>query len=274
MRSFSCWAVAAAGLALGGCHTASDATLSYEGSSTLGSTVFPELAAAFTQATGVRFLQTGVAGSNRAFPAVLSGQAAIGGLSRPLAATEKAKNAYTATIGYDALSIFVNDANPVASLTRQQLADIFSGKAKQWSNVGVGGAPGSVPIETLSETLDGHHGTVLFFQEAVMQGTDLLPAKTFDLPSECVHEVSLNPGGITAQSAIFAEPKTHAIAIDGVAPVAATVRSGRYPLARPLILIAKNPPDENAKRFIDWVLTPEGQAIVAKKFIPVAQPRS
>jgi phosphate transport system substrate-binding protein len=264
--------IAVAGLAASvyACHTASDVPLSYEGSSTIGSSVLPELTAAFDKATGVRFLQTSVSGSNRAFPAVLKGEAAIGGLSRPLAPSEKAKNAYTATIGYDALSIFVNDSNPVKSLTRQQLSDIFSGKIKKWSEVG----GSDIPIESLTETLDGHHGTVLFFQESVMQGADLKPTRTFDLPSECVHEVSLSAGAMTTQAAFFAEPKTHAIAIDGISPDPGTVRSGRYPLSRPLILVAKNPPDENAKRFIDWVTSPEGQAIIAKKFIPISQPRS
>ncbi len=263
-------AIAGPAFSLFACHTTSDTPLSYQGSSTIGSSVLPELTAAFGKATGVRFLQTNVDGSNRAFPAVLKGEAAIGGLSRPLAPAEKAKDAYTAIIGYDALSIFVNDANPVKSLTRQQLSDIFSGKIKKWSEVG----GSDTPIESLTETLDGHHGTVLFFQESVMHGADLKPTKTFDLPSDCVREVSLNPGAVTTQAAFFAEPKTHAIAIDGLSPDPGTVRAGRYPLSRPLILVAKNPPEENAKRFIDWVQSPEGQAIVAKKFIPVAQPRS
>ena len=264
------FAVVGLAVSTSGCHTTSDTPLSYQGSSTIGSSVLPELTVAFNKATGIRFLQTSVDGSNRAFPAVLKGEAAIGGLSRPLAPAEQAKNAYTATIGYDALSIFVNDSNPVKSLSRQQLSDIFAGKIKKWSEVG----GTDTPIESLTETLDGHHGTVVFFQESIMKGADLKPTKTFDLPSECVHEVSLNPGALTTQAAFFAEPKTHAIAIDGIAPDSGTVRAGRYPLSRPLILVAKNPPDENAKRFIDWVQSPEGQDIIAKKFIPVGQPRS
>jgi phosphate transport system substrate-binding protein len=260
-RSLAPIAAVALGL-LPSCKTTSDTPLTYQGSSTIGLSVLPELVSSFEKSSGIRFTTMDVEGSNKGFSAVMRGQAAIGGLSRALAPAEKARNPYMAIIGYDALTIFVNDSNPVRNLTHQQAADIFSGKIKSWSEVG---GP-ATPVTSFLES--AKHGTALFVQEAVLAGGEAKPTRTFEIPSECVHEVSLQPGGVTAEASYLVESHTHAVSIDGIAPDAQNVRSGKYPLARPLILIAKNPPDDNAKKFIDWVLTPEGQAIVKTKFVP------
>jgi phosphate transport system substrate-binding protein len=45
------------------------------------------------------------------------------------------------------------------------------------------------------------------------------------------------------------------------------VQNGSYPLKRPLILVTKDPPAGDVKAFLDFMLTPEAQAIVARKFV-------
>jgi phosphate transport system substrate-binding protein len=56
--------------------------------------------------------------------------------------------------------------------------------------------------------------------------------------------------------------------VDGDAPTKAGVQSGRYPLKGPLILVSKVPATGAAKDFLDFIMSPEGQVIVGRKFVP------
>jgi phosphate transport system substrate-binding protein len=83
-----------------------------------------------------------------------------------------------------------------------------------------------------------------------------------------MQDVATDPGGITASSMSFKIHGVTALSVDGAAPTRAAVQSGAYPLVRPLILVTKEIPSGDAKAFLDFMLTPEAQAIVGKKFVP------
>src|SRR5664279_1806202 len=95
------------------------------------------------------------------------------------------------------------------------------------------------------------------------------PLQELDDATDCIHEVAQDPGGITASSMSFAVPGVAALMVDGAAPTLASVQSGSYPLKRPLILVTKDIPRGAVKAFLDFMLTPEAQKIVGKKFVPV-----
>src|SRR2546427_341634 len=84
-----------------------------------------------------------------------------------------------------------------------------------------------------------------------------------------MQSVATDDGGITASSMSFAIPGVLAVAIDGAGPTPREVQSGRYPLKRPLILVTKDVPSGDVRAFLDFMLTKEAQAIVAKKFVAV-----
>lgn len=75
--------------------------------------------------------------------------------------------------------------------------------------------------------------------------------------------------GTTAASPAFAQAGIKALAIDGFAPEPQHVQSGAYLLSRPLLLVSQAHPPGQVKQFIDFMLSPEGQEIVARKFVPV-----
>ena len=56
-----------------------------------------------------------------------------------------------------------------------------------------------------------------------------------------------------------------ALRIEGVTATPANVLARRYPLVRPFLFVTRGPPQERAEHFIDFVLSPEGQAILERE---------
>ena len=245
---------------------AAPSALRYIGSSTIGQGTMPELVKAFQEHTGIKFAEVKISGSVEGFKAVMAGEAPIGGMSRGLKPAEKAQNPYAEIIGYDAIGVFVNERNPISNLTKAQLKALFSGAAKDWKDVG--GPRGAVDLVT--ELNDGHRATIQFFQESVLEGAPFGKAREIELPLDDVRYVVENRDAITFASFVFLQRGTKLVKVNGVAPSEVTIRSSEYPLVRPLLLVSKAPPEGDAKKFFDFVLSPAGQAIVGHRFVPRA----
>ena len=238
-------------------------TLSYEGATTIGTKIMPEAAKLFAARTGVTFSQIGGAGADAGFKAAEERRVNFGGVARELTPEEKAKVAGTAVIGYDAMGVFVNDKNPVKALTRAQLKEIFTGRTTNWKTFGGADAP----ITVYSEKLSGGRATVKAFKDMVLGSDKYGPVKELEDATDCVKDVAADANGIAASSMSFAMAGVRALALDGAPPTTAAVQNGTYPLKRPLILVTKDPPAGEVKAFLDFMLTPEAQAIVAKNFV-------
>jgi phosphate transport system substrate-binding protein len=245
------------------------ADLRYVGSSTVGQGAMPELITVFKQRTGIRFSEVKISGSVEGFKAAMAGETPIAGMSRALKPSEKELKPYAEVIGYDAMSVFINELNPVTNLTKQQLKALFSGAVKDWKDVG--GPHG--PVELVTERNDGHRATIQFFQESVLEGGPFGTAREIELPLDDVRYVAGHREAVTFASSVFLQRGAKVVKVNGVLPGEATIRSGEYPLVRPLLLISKGPPQGNAKAFFDFVLSPEGQAIVGRNFVPRSTPK-
>jgi phosphate transport system substrate-binding protein len=162
------------------------------------------------------------------------------------------------------MGVFVNARNPVENLSRNQLKEIFTGRVTNWNQFG---GPDRT-ITVYSEKLTGGRATVKAFRDMVLAGEQYGPLKELDDAIDCIQDVAADDAGITASSMSFAVPGVRALAIDDAAPVPADVQSGAYPLKRPLILVTKDIPAGDTKAFLDFMLTPEAQAIVGRKFLP------
>jgi phosphate transport system substrate-binding protein len=239
-------------------------TLSYEGATTIGNNIIPDTAKLFATKTGVTFSSIGGAGADAGFKAAVEGRASFGGVARELTAAEKTKVGGANVIGYDVMGVFVHAGNPVAGLTRAQLKQIFTGQASNWKQFG---GPDR-PITVYSEKLAGGRATVKAFKDMVLGGENYGQVKELEDAIDCLKDVTQDPGGITASSMSFAMPGVKALAVDSATPTAKAVQAGSYPLKRPLILVTKDPPAGDVKAFLDFILTPEAQAIVARKFVP------
>ena len=253
--------------------------LSYSGSSTIGQAILEAAGAkqAFEAKTGVKFTGFEVPGSGKGVDALIAGKVTVAGVSRPLKAPEKSAGVLGTIIGYDAAAVFVNKDNPVSDLSREQLKGIFTGKIKNWKEVGGKDAP----IAVNTETQGAKRATIEIFNELVMDKAAYGAGfKQIDLPRDQIVEIARTPNGIGAPSlgllsAVSADVRARvkAVSVDGVAPTRGDIQSGAYLISRPLNLATMGPPKGQAKQFVDFMLSPEGQSLVGRDFVPVRRGR-
>lgn len=249
------------------------ADLIYSGSSTIGAGILNAGAvSAFEKKTGIKFKAVEIPGSGKGVKALIDGKVDIAGASRPLKTEEKKEKLSSATIGYDAIAVFVHKSNPVKQLTKSQLKGIFTGQIKNWKEVGGKNAP----IVPNTETLDGKRATIEMFQEHVMDGSAYAKFKQIDLPRDQIVELAKEENGICSVSlGLLAtlrsdvREKVKVVSVDGIEPTEKNVQSGAYLISRPLLLVTKGVAKGDAKEFIKFILSADGQAIVAKNFVPV-----
>jgi len=250
------------------------ADITYSGSSTIGTGILTGggAVAAFEKKSGKKFKAVDIPGSGKGIQALIDGKVDLAGASRPLKAEEKKAGLSAATIGYDAIAVFVHKNNPVKNLTKEQLKGIFTGKIKNWKEVGGKNAP----IVPNTEIIAGKRATIEMFQDHIMDGAQYAKFKEIDLPRDQIVELTKQENGICSVSlgllaSLSKEEKAKVKAIDvaGSEPSEKNVQSGAYLISRPLLLVTKGLAKGEAKDFISFILSPEGQAIVAKNFVPV-----
>jgi phosphate transport system substrate-binding protein len=252
-----------------------------------GSDTMVNLALAWAEAYGaahpeVRLSVTG-GGSGTGLAALINGTVDIANASRAIkdeerkAAEGNGVNPVEFVVARDAIAVIVNLNNPVRQLTLPQLSDIYSGKITNWRAVG----GEDRPIVLLSR--ETNSGTHVYFLENVLRlgqkdNKTLFSPDTLLMPSSegISAEVRQNPNaiGYDGLGYVTADMKTIAVAKDAngpyVLPSVATVNDKSYPIARDLYMYTRGEPTKVIKAYLDWVLGPEAQKIVADLgFVPV-----
>jgi phosphate transport system substrate-binding protein len=249
-------------------------SLTYNGSSTIG-IGFMQAGAVdkFSHKTGIQFTSVANEGTGTGLKALAEGKFPLAGASRPLKPEEKGQGLVATTIGYDALAVIVSSDNPVKELTIAQLKGIFTGKIRNWKMVGGNDAP----IIPNTGSLSGKHGTVELFQEKVLDGEKYGAGfKQFDLQRGQIYEVAHQKNaiatvsrGVMATKSSEMTGRVKIIRVDGFNPTPGSVRSGSYPISRPLYIVTKGEPRGETKTFIDYALSPAGQFIMNHGFVAV-----
>ena len=165
----------------------------------------------------------------------------------------------------DGVGIVVNPRNPVKSLTKSQLMDIFAGKINSWKTLG--GADKEINLYTR----DKSSGTRAVFWKMALSKGEVSPKANFVVSNGAMKSVVSNdPYGIGYVSVGYIDSTVAPVTLDGVVPTLDTVKTGTYKIARGLYSNTKGDPTGLMKDFIDYLYTPEGQKIIASKgFIPV-----
>lgn len=207
-------------------------------------------------------------GSGVGLAALINGSTDIANSSRPIKSSEveKLKARYN-TLGVeiacakDGLSVYLNKANPVASLTIKQIGQIFAGKITNWKEVG--GPDASIKLYGRESS----SGTFGFFKDNVVK-TDFSPAcQTLPGTAAIVNAVKKDKYSVGYGGAAYAEGvKDCAVKKDdrspAVLPTAATIKNHTYPITRYLYMYLKSKPTGETKAFVDWILSPAGQGLI------------
>jgi len=211
-------------------------------------------------------------GSGTGIAALLNGTTDICAASREIRdkesklAVQKGIQPNEIVVARDGIAVVVNPDNPVSELTVEQLGNIFTGESRRWSAVG------GPDEEIIVLSRESSSGTYVFFQEKVlkrqdfMQGAKLLPATSAIIQAVSTDRLAI--GYVGLGYAAGAEDRVKIIAVKAddpspaVVPSAETIRSGQYPIARPLYLYVNGQPRGTVKQFVDFCLSGDGQEIV------------
>ena len=230
----------------------------YDGATTIAHRLFPAALPALAQRRGVT-VEVLESGSGKGLKALFAGQVEVAGVSRALTPEERALRPSVAIVGYDALAVWVHASNPVPGLTHAQLRDLFTGKVTNWKDVG----GRNLPVVTCTERRASERATLEAFRQLALDGAPYGPGRELEDPADCLRLVGTEPGGVVAASMALGGPGLRAVPVEGVAPLPANVRNASYPLTRPILLVTRDVPEGAVRELVDFLLSPEGQAIVA-----------
>lgn len=201
-------------------------------------------------------------GSSAGIKDAINGTAEIGLSSRDLKEREIEAGIKDMPVAYDGMSIVLNNENIVKNLTMEQVREIYTGKIKNWKEVG----GENTPIVVVSRE-DGS-GTRETFQDIVGFNSEGLSkeAQISDGSGSIKTMVAGNKNAIGYISFSYVDNSVHAVNIDGVEPTAENVQNKSYKLSRPFLLVYKEGRlSENSKKFMDFMTSKEGQEIVEKE---------
>lgn len=165
----------------------------------------------------------------------------------------------------DGVGAVVHPTNKVQSLTSTQLQAIYAGKIGNWQEVG--GVDRQINLYTRDEA----SGTrKVFWNKALAKGDISTKANVVVSNGAMKTAIAGDPFAIGFVSVGHIDKSVAPVALDGITPALTTVRSGEYHVARGLYSLTKGEPTGLAKLFLDFLVSPTGQQIVADKgFIPV-----
>lgn len=157
----------------------------------------------------------------------------------------------------DGVAVVVNPKNPVTALTKDQLKDIFSGKITSWSQVD--GSDKAINVYTRDEASGTRD---VFWGKALDKGTIMTGAAFVVSNGAMKSAVASNPYAIGYVSVGHIDDSIKALSLDTITPSLDAVKSGAYTVARGLYSNTKGQPSGLTKKFIDYLFSAEGQAIV------------
>lgn len=223
-------------------------------------------------------VQVNGGGSGTGISALINGTVDLAQASRPMKDDER-KNTETkrnaklneTPVALDALAVFVNKSNPVKELTIDQLAQIYTGKVTNWSQVGGANAP------IVLYGRENSSGTYEYFKEHVLQKADFAPrTQALAGTAAVINALSKDTNGIGYGGIAYATTvRPLAIKKDAASPAVEpkeeNVKSGTYPISRKLYFYWVSTASPELRKYVEWCTSPEGQALVSKVgYFPLA----
>lgn len=259
-----------AALALCGALAFGDSNITIKGSDTMVILAQRWAEAFMTANPGISVQVTG-GGSGTGISALINGTTDVCNSSRPMKPAERDKlkqrfNSLGVEVksARDGLAVYLPESSPVSELTIAQVKDIYTGKIKNWKELG-----GS-DTKIILYGRENNSGTYVYFRDNVLGGKDFAAAmQSMPGTAAVVNAVSKDPnsigfgGAAYAKGIKFAKIKKDANS-QGFEPTPENIKAGNYPVTRFLYLYLRSKPTGDIKKYVDWVLSDEGQSIVTK----------
>ena len=242
---------------LAGCGSKATGSVATDGSTSMEK-VIGALGEAFQNDTGISFTYNPT-GSGSGIKAVQEGRCDIGLSSRDLKAEEKEAGLSGTVLAYDGIAIIVHPENPVADLSLETIAKIYTGEITNWSEVG--GNDAEIVLigrEAGSGTRDGFE-SITDTEDACQYRQELTST------GDVITTVSQNPGAIGYASVASVKDTVKALTVDGVAPTEATIKDGSYVVQRPFVLVTKTGVElsDAAFKFFTYITSADANEIIA-----------
>ena len=209
-------------------------------------------------------------GSGSGIKAVASGKVDIGNSSRALTDEEKAQGIEENVVALDGIAMITEKSNTVKNLTKQQLADIYTGKIKNWKEVG--GAYQKIVVVG-REAASGTRGA---FEEILDIKDKCQYANELNETGAVVAKVQETKGAIGYVSLDIVEDskdKVNTLQLDGITASESTILDGNYQLQRPFVMATKGKIEEQSEQVqavFNFINSEKGQAVIkqVKLIIP------
>ena len=202
-------------------------------------------------------------GSGVGIASLIDGTCNIADASRPIkdkeiaTAKEKGINPVANVVARDAIAVAVHPSNDIDGLTLEQIKAIYTGEISNWSDLG-----GS-DSEIVVISRDSSSGTFETFNELALDDEKVRPDALLQASNSAVAtSVANTPGAIGYIGLGYVSEKVKAVAVDETMPSKETVNSGDYALARPLFMYTDGEPKGAVEKFLDFVMSEEGQKLV------------
>ncbi len=198
-------------------------------------------------------------GSGSGITAVSEGRCDIGLSSRALKEEEKAGGLTETILALDGIAIIVNPENPVADLSIDQIAKIYTGEITNWKDVG--GSDGEIVLigrEAGSGTRDGFE-SITGTKDSCQYRQELTST------GDVITTVAQNPNAIGYASLASIKDTVKALSVDGVTPSEDTVKDGSYAVQRPFVLVTKTDAklSEVAQAFFDYATSAAAAPLIS-----------
>lgn len=202
-----------------------------------GSTSMEKLATALAESFMEKYpyvtVTTEFTGSSAGIESMLAGSVHIGNSSRALTRQEQAAGAVGNIVAIEGIAVITDTANVVTALTTEQLADIYAGRARNWSELG--GA--DVPIVVVGR--EAGSGTRETFERQLGMKDRCIYANELDSAGAVLARVASTPGAVGYVSRDVLSDMVQTLSINGFEATDHNILEGRYPLSRPLIMATK-----------------------------------
>ena len=227
-----------------------------------------ECAKAYEKYAGVHIELVG-GGATLGIRATLAGDADIGGTCRPSLPDifpEQESGGYLTQVAWDAICFITHPSNPVDGISAQQARDILTGKINNWKQVGGPDRPIVVIYRIQTEIGKfsgvGYMTRRFLFNDPYVEFTEkALYFRDSGLVEKNVENIqwSFAPDGVSSAR----RRNVKILTLDGIPCTKENVASGNYPYFRPLYLITREKPAGELKKFLDWIVSDAGQAVIS-----------